>query len=127
MTELPGILAEIAQVAGEDAAQAIAAERGGTEIYVPPAPAADHWLSRLVGHARALAIGEHLTCGIGGARVEVPLGNHGHQAQARRQVDAMIDAGKWSERDIARATGYTIRGVRKRIAMRRDDRQLNLL
>ena len=50
---LPGVLAEIAAVAGEDAALAVAAAHGGTQVYIPPAPARDHWLARLVGHALA--------------------------------------------------------------------------
>jgi hypothetical protein len=47
---------------------------------------------------------------------------------SRAKVDRMIDDGR-SERDIALATGYTIRGVRRRKAMRKpgDDRQLPLL
>ena len=125
---LPGILAEIAAVAGEDAALAIAAARGGTQVYIPPDPARDHWLSLLVGHRMAVAIAERLTCGIDvGRRVELPLGPTGSAAQARAKVDHLIRDGHLSERDIARATGYTTRGVRLRAAKIRDDRQLPLL
>jgi hypothetical protein len=128
---LPHVLAEIAEVAGEDAALAIAAARGGTTVYIPPAPASDHWLSRAVGQAKAKAIAERLTCGVGGMRIDLPLGPQtGHLAQARAKVDRMIAEGEASERDIARAAGYTIRGVRKRTARaatRRDDPQLKLL
>ena len=116
MTALPGILAEIALVAGEDAALAIAAARGGTQIYVPPVPDAGHWLSRLVGHQSALKIGDRLTCGVGGMRVDLPLGPRGHAAQIRARVDRLIGEGR-SERDIALATGYTVRGVRRRKAL----------
>ena len=126
---LPGVLAEIATVAGDDAALAVAEARGGTQVYIPPAPAPDHWLSELVGHDAALAIADRLTCGVGGMRVELPLGPKGQAARARAAVDRLIRAGELSERDIARATGYTIRGVRKRKALLggdRDDRQLDL-
>lgn len=124
---LPGVLAEIAAVAGESAALAIAEAAGGTQIYIPPEPAPAHWLSRLVGHRAALAIADRLTCGVGGRRVDLPVGPRGHQAKTRRQVDRMIEAGR-SERDIALATGYTGRGVRKRRARRRhsDRRQPSL-
>ncbi|MFZ5747163.1 MAG: helix-turn-helix domain-containing protein [Pseudomonadota bacterium] len=125
---LPGVLAEIAAVAGVDAALAIAEARGGTQIYIPPAPDADHWLARLVGHDAARAIADKLTCGVGGMRVDLPLGPKGHAARIRAEVDRMIHAGR-SERDIALATGYTIRGVRRRAAKirtARDDRQLPL-
>ena len=38
---LPGLLAEIAAVAGEAAALAVAEAVGGTQIYIPPSPAAE--------------------------------------------------------------------------------------
>lgn len=126
---LPGVLAEIAEAAGEEAALAIAKELGGTQIYVPPVPAIDHWLSRLVGIENARAIADKLTCGVGGRRVDLPLGPRGHAENQRARVDAMIREGR-SERDIALATGYSIRGVRRRrarIDMPDDSRQLSLL
>ena len=126
---LPSTLAEIAAVAGEDAALAIAASRGGTQVYIPPQPDRDHWLSRLVGHKAALAIADRLTCGVGGMRVELPLGPKGAAARLRAKVDRLIAEGELSERDIARATGYTIRGVRRRkakLGAPQDDRQLHL-
>lgn len=125
---LPGALGEIASVAGEEAALAIAQARGGTEVYIPPKPDRDHWISQLVGHEAALAIADHLTCGLPGLRVELPTGPMGHAARKRAEVDAMIRDGR-SERDIALATGYTIRGVRRRRAMignPQDSRQLDM-
>lgn len=127
---LPGVLAEIAAVAGEDVALTIAAHRGGTQIYIPPLPDREHWLSRLVGHKAALAIAERLTCGVGGIRVELPLGPKGHAAKMRAKVDRLLREGELSERDIARATGYTIRAVRRRRARLNgpaDDLQLSLI
>jgi hypothetical protein len=128
MNRLPGILAEIADIAGEDAALAVAAARGGTQVYIPPEPDREHWLTRLVGQRAAQQIADRLTCGVGGMRVDLPLGPKGHAARVRAKVDRMIDENR-SERDIALATGYTIRGVRRRRAMRKpgDDRQLPLL
>lgn len=58
-TKLPGALADIAEIAGERAAQAIAVQRGGTEIYVPPHVGPDHWLVQLVGQEAADAICAH--------------------------------------------------------------------
>ena len=126
-TRLPGVLGDIADIAGEEAALAMAQARGGTEIYLPPAPDADHWLSQLVGHEAALAIADHLTCGVGGLRLELPNGPTGHGARAAARVDRMLREGR-SERDIAIATGYTTRGVRKRRARlgdHADDRQMD--
>lgn len=125
MTILPGVLAQIADVAGEPAALAIAKARGGTEVYIPPKPGPDHWLSKLLGLEAACAVASELTMGVCGLRVELPLGPAGHAAQVRARVDAMLRENR-SESDIARATGYTIRGVRRRRAMLnlgRDDRQ----
>lgn len=127
-TDLPGVLAQIANVAGEDAAIAIARARGGTQVYIPPEPGPDHWLTRLIGMAAARAVADELTCGVGSIRVDLPLGPDGHAAQARARVDAMLREGA-SERDIALATRYTIRGIRRRRALMgkvRDDRQLTL-
>lgn len=129
MNELPGILAEIADIAGEDAALAVAAARGGTQVYIPPVPNRDHWLSRLVGHQAAKEIADRLTCGVGGRRLDLPLGPKGLIARGRAKVDRLIGDGR-SERDIALATGYTSRAVRMRKARhkgKRDDRQLPLI
>jgi len=128
-SNLPGVLAEIAAAADEEAALAVASARGGTEVYIPPEPKPDHWLSRLVGYEAARAIADRLTCGVGGARVVLPLGPQGHQARARAMVDRLIREGELSARDIARATGYTVRGVERRIAKLSeagDERQLPL-
>ena len=114
MTQLPGILGEIAAVAGEDAALAIAAARGGTEVYFPAVPKNDHWLCRLIGRDQAKAICEQLTAGVGvGRRADVPLGMGGTLARAQRQRDEMLRLNR-SERDISLATGYTIRSIRSR-------------
>lgn len=128
---LPGALADIAAVAGEDAALTIAAARGGTRIYIPPQPDRDHWLSRLVGHKAAVAIADRFTCGVGPMRVDLPLGPKGAAARLRAKVDRMIEAGS-SERDIALATGYSGRSIRRRRAILQrggkvqDDRQASL-
>lgn len=125
---LPGILADIAEVAGEDAALAIAAVRGGTNVYIPPTPANDHWLCRLIGRDAAHAVCDKLTCGVGPLRVDMPLGPSGAAAKLRAKVDRMLREDR-SERDIAMATGYTARAIRRRraqIGATRDDGQLTL-
>jgi hypothetical protein len=125
---LPGVLAEIAEVAGDDAALAIAQARGGTQVYVPPVPPEDHWLCQLVGLKAARDIADLLTCGVGGRRLEVPLGPAGHAANIRAKVDAMLRDGA-SERDIALATRYTTRAIRRRrakLGLESDDGQMSL-
>ena len=55
---LPPLLAEIAEVAGLDAALALASARGGSRITIPAHPRADHWFARAVGmEAAQLAFG----------------------------------------------------------------------
>lgn len=122
---LTGVLADIARVADEEAAVAIARQFGGTRVYIPPRPRGDHWLTQLVGQEAANAIGEELTADIAGVRVDIPLSDFGHQASVRAQVDQMIAANA-SARDIALATGYTERGVWKRKAIKRDNDQADL-
>lgn len=127
--DLPAILAEIAEVAGRDAALAIADVRGGTQIYLPPVPDADHWLCRLIGIEAARKVADRLTMGVGPRRVDLPLGPSGHQARVRAKVDAMLAEGR-SERDIALATRYSTRAIRRRrqqLGAPKNDRQLTLL
>lgn len=118
MTHLPGVLAEIAEIAGEDAALAIAQARGGTQIYLPPVPKADHWISELLGHETALAIADKLTSGFP-MRLDVPSGPTTYAAQRRALADRMIAEGR-SESEIALATGYSGRAVRRRRAIARN-------
>jgi hypothetical protein len=133
MSRLPGILAEIADVAGEEAALAIARARGGVQIYVPPCPAEDHWLSLLLGHAAAQKVCDQLTAGVGPRRVDVPQGPAGRLATIRASDQAVIDAmirDQRSERDIALSTGYTERSVRRRrakLGKPADTRQISFL
>jgi hypothetical protein len=126
---LPGVLREIAAVAGEDAALAIARARGGTSVYFPPVPSEDHWLCALVGREAAQAVCDQLTCGVGPLRVDLPRGPTRHAASMQAKIDTMLAEGR-SELDINRATGYTIRAIRwrrARLKLRCDDRQLKLI
>lgn len=125
MTALPGVLAEIAAIAGDAAALAIADARGGTEVYIPPIPDEDHWLSVMIGRDAARAVAYRLTQGVGGRRIELPMGPVGHGARIRARVDEMLRQNR-SERDICIATRYSIRGVRRRRALLKDERQLSM-
>lgn len=117
---LPQLLAEIAEVAGLDAALALAAKRGGTEIYVPRRASEDHWLTATVGIEAADKICRQWSA----ERITLPLGPRGSAAKVRATVDRMIAEGR-STAEIALACGYTSRTVerRKRKARASDDRQ----
>lgn len=112
---LPQVLADIAMIAGEDAARRVAGSVGGTRVYIPPRPAADHWLVKLVGLDAAQRIADHFTGGFGGIRIDIPLADTGFIARQQAKADAMILGGR-SERDIAIECGYTIRTIRRRRA-----------
>lgn len=125
---LPQVLADIARIAGEEAARRVAGTVGGTQVYIPPHPGPDHWLAQLVGLEAARKIADHFTAGVGPLRLEIPLGDAGFIASAQARCDAMLAAGA-SERDIALALRYTTRTVRRRRARLkrlRDSRQGDL-
>lgn len=130
---LPGILAEIAEVAGEEAALAMAHARGGTQIYLPPVPAPHHWLCQLIGEAKAKRVCDLLTAGVGPLRVDLPLGPVSKYNQMLAADQAVIDAmirDQRSERDIALATRYSERSVRRRrakLGKPADRRQISLI
>ena len=119
---LPGILAEVAEVAGFPAALAFAARAGGTRVYIPAAVDADHWLVECLGRAAA----EKLCARLGGGRYDVPVASHGAYARLRRsiarRVHEMDQAGK-SAAEIARTTGITQRSVHNHRAAHRGQRR----
>ncbi|QPC44608.1 helix-turn-helix domain-containing protein [Kaustia mangrovi] len=125
---LPSILAEIAETAGLEAALKLAAERGGTEVYIPAACSDDHWLAACVGREAADRICRHFASGHGGISLRLPLGPQGSIAEMRRIADRMIAEGRPTS-EIARAVGYTSRTVerrRARLRSRHDPRQGSL-
>ena len=106
-----GILAEIAEVAGADAAELMARVKGGNEhVYIPkPTFLADgHWLVNLLGISRATAIAKRL----GGCRVEIPLGETAKAAQRAKVIETALAEGK-SSATAARLAGCHMRTVRR--------------
>ena len=106
----PGILADIADVAGPLAALRVAEARGGRLTYFPSAQALrdDHWLVIACGWDAARAIARR----VGGDREDVPLGPFaGNRAAVRRAIREGLAAGL-SGQEIARRVGVTARTVR---------------
>jgi hypothetical protein len=115
---LPGVLAEIASVAGEAAALAISARVGGTRVYIPAHAGDDHWLVDTVGREAA----DKITALLHGDRYEIPtLGvgaYRGFRMAIARRVHDLDKAGK-SAPQIAREAGLTQRAVHRHRAAHR--------
>jgi hypothetical protein len=109
---LPELLAEIAEVAGLDAALAVARAKGGVKVYFPHNPMADHWLSQTVGHSVALAICNQITAGSQGIHLDVPLGPSLSRAAKWRGMKRMRAEGK-SNSEIARTYGCYYKTVQR--------------
>lgn len=126
---LPGVLGEIAEIAGLAAALAVAEAVGGTRAYIPRRPDADHWLVRAVGAEAAARIADYLTTGRTGSEIEFPIGPAGsyvkeRQCRARRLRE--LTAQGLSNRQTAQRVGITERAVRlfkARMRGRGDDPQ----
>lgn len=117
---LPKSLREVADVAGLDAALALAEAYGGRRVKLPSSFRPGSWLDKTVGEEAAKAIIGHF----GTAPLDIPLAGAGTYAQLRRNMAARFDeltAQNASAAEIARALGITERAVRLRRAARRGD------
>jgi hypothetical protein len=104
---LPGVLAEMARIAGTDIAIAIAREYGGRRLYLPRAPKRDHPLCKLIGTRPARLICEKLTSAAKGDYFQIPSARtYLHWYDARR----LRTEGK-SHTQISRAIGISTKQV----------------
>lgn len=110
--DLPGILAEIAQIAGDAAALQVAAAKGGLEKVHFPHPGRlkpGHWLVEAVGIEAALRIAAVL----GGAKLDIPLGPlAGSRNRARQALRRALGEGS------SPAAAARLAGVHQRTARR---------
>ena len=90
MSGLPGILAELAEVAGAEAAWALVAAKGGTTVYIPRAVPADHWLVEVVGREAAAKICKHFASLHAGTHIQLPTTRVDQQ---RRRLIRALEAG----------------------------------
>jgi hypothetical protein len=136
--KLPGVLAEIAEAAGETAALAIAARHGGRRVYFPAESRLldgyeSYWLVECVGIELARKICRHFEVDGRGQRIEIPLHVGGTYRQFVRSIAERLhelDAEGKSSTEIARQMGLTQRTVhrhRARHGQRKDDKQGKLL
>lgn len=133
-SSLPGVLREIADVAGIEAAWALVRSHGGTGVYITLAPVEGHWLVETVGAKAAARICEEF----GGLRITIPQARLAQQQE--RLVKALeagvstfeaVEASGLHERTVYRAKKRLRRGPGgDDVAGRReeaDDRQFKLL
>jgi hypothetical protein len=106
---LPAIMAEIAEVAGVDAAWALARAHGGTTIYIPREPFEGHWLVELVGEEAAAKICKHFRVANTGARVLIPIARQGEQ---RMRLVKALEAG------MSAPQAASVAGMHERSAFR---------
>lgn len=116
MNELPGILADIADIAGVQVAYEIARSHGGVRVSIPPRAQDGHWLTELVGFDVADEICRGLSTldpegKLRGVQNEViPRGPAALLKAARRQASKALAEGK-SAREAARISGLHERTI----------------
>jgi hypothetical protein len=115
-SSLPGLLGQIADIAGPTAALQIAKARGGTRIAIPPQAEADHWLTECVGFqiadkiCKGLAIVDADDRKKGVSGEVLPLGEASVLKAARRRLRKALQDGH-SVREAARISGLHERTV----------------
>ncbi|CAM5764675.1 helix-turn-helix domain-containing protein [Bosea minatitlanensis] len=114
--DLPPLLAEIAEVAGLDAALAIAEAKGGQQVFIVAHLRPDNWLVRAVGLDKARVVSDHFCSGRLRQKLTIPLGPAGsYQALRRRTARALEEAASRgaSANQMAAAAGVTTRTVHR--------------
>lgn len=100
---LPGAIVEMAEIAGLQAALAIASARGGNRVYIPAKADDDHWLVQLIGRPAADKLMTYYATGV---EIDMPRGPTGLRAETWRRLHRMIDEGCTSTQ-ITRALGIS--------------------
>ncbi|MDA4629930.1 hypothetical protein NZA98_02170, partial [Escherichia coli] len=90
---LPLVIAEIAEVAGVEAAWAMSQAFGGQTVYIPREATPGHWLVELVGIEAAAKICKHYRAGNAGMQVLIPLAkNHAAKQRLIKALEAGMSA-----------------------------------
>lgn len=120
---LPALLAEIAEIAGIDAALAIAHAKGGIMARISSRLTPDNWLVKTVGMEKAEAISRHFTSGRGRIDLEIPLPPTNSYKQFLRQRAQSYERALAETDNIfqaARMAGTTRRTIQRFNARKRD-------
>lgn len=108
---LPALLAEIAEVAGLQAAFTIAEKWGGGRLSIPAKVTDDHPLAKAIGREAADKLCEHFKVRRTGQYVEVPLGPAGFHGNALGRRIRLAKQKGLSDDHIARDLGISRRTV----------------
>jgi hypothetical protein len=118
---LPGVLHEIATLAGLPAALALAEKFGGTRVHFPGRAPDGHWLVELVGREAADKLCAHFRSrGRGGYAVEIPLGPKNFYMKARKLAVELHTQGV-SGYETARRIGVSSRSIRRYLEGAKED------
>ena len=115
-SDLPPLLAEIAEVAGIDAALAIAEAKGGQEVFIVSRLRPDNWLVAAVGQEKAERISTHFCSGRYRQKLSIPFGPKGsYLAERRRRARALSEAlsDGATANEMAKVAGVTNRSARR--------------
>lgn len=122
---LPALLAEIAEIAGLDAALAVARAKGGVPARFASRLGPENWLVEAVGMEKAKLLSDHFTSGRGRIEFDIPLGPTGSYKRdqlARAQAMQKAIASGRKTVETARALGVTRRSVQRFKAKRSQDK-----
>ena len=130
LLSLPGILADIARLAGSEAALCVAMARGGSNAYFAEQPRDDNWLVAAVGREDAERIARHFAGGTGGIELHVPMGPAAGRSRIWQEIRRRHRQGQ-NKPQIARALCISERTVQNHINRHRplaeeEARQLSL-
>ncbi len=102
----PGVLADLAELIGEDEARALAQAEGGIDdLYIPETPTPDHPWARTLSAAAWARVAESW----GGLRISLPRGTF---IRLKKVEILELSEEGLSNRQIARRVGTTERYVR---------------
>lgn len=108
---LPRLLAELAELAGSEAALKLAAAKGGTRLYVPKSLDKDHPLAKDMGLEGARSL-----CRLyGGEYITVPMAHARGLKAMQAKADEMLKSGR-SANEVALETGLHLRCIYDRRA-----------
>ncbi|MCO5082632.1 MAG: helix-turn-helix domain-containing protein [Rhizobiaceae bacterium] len=127
-SSLPGVLREIADVAGVEAAWALARAHGGTTVYIPRDVDEKHWLAQLIGLEPARRLCVHFRVRVG-VDVLIPMARLGQQQERLlRSLEAGLSAQEAaSVAGMHERTAYRARARMKKDVVQPDDKQFKLL